>query len=679
MRLFSPKPTLSDDEISAGVKWMTWEGAATLGFNSIIGSGFLAAYALLMGANNFQIGILAALPFLVQPTQIFMITAVERFKMRKALSVSSWALAQAIWFPIALIPVFIETPSALAVSALLGLVALRSLLSSARNAGYNSWLRDLIPSNILGGFFSRRLSLGTSGAIVFGLGASFFVDFWNTQNPGDAGVYGYTIAMLAGAIFIGMASPVFMALVPEPLMQTPVGGRPPLRESLTMPLRDRNFRQLMNFLFFRGFTANLAIPFFAVYMLERIGLPLTAVIALTVVSQLTNILFLRVWGPMADRLGSKVVLSVCSSLLLLVILGWTFTTLPDRHAMTIPLLAILHVFAGIAIAGINVAAGVIGMKLAPAGNAAPYLAGAALATNLGSGLAPLVGGRFADFFSVRSFNVGVEWVDPSRIVELPAFSLTGYDFLFAVSFALGLASMNTLASVREEGEASREAVLEELMAGSADMSRAVSSVPGLGFITQFPYSYLRHIPGMDVAVGVTAYQLASSTRAAAMAAGRGASSAETIARSVADTVQSATGSLTDIGDASVEVARHSARGVIHASDEVEYNVETLAKGAFMGTARSLGRSASGSVRVIEGASRGIVQGAYEGGASLYRAVVGTLESAREASSRMGVSESEAVQSASESALEAAREIGPDAVEEVRRAIRSDSQDNAPEA
>ena len=43
-----------------------------MGFNSITESGFLAAYALLLGANNFQIGVLAALPFWVQPTQILM-------------------------------------------------------------------------------------------------------------------------------------------------------------------------------------------------------------------------------------------------------------------------------------------------------------------------------------------------------------------------------------------------------------------------------------------------------------------------------------------------------------------------------------------------------------------------------------------------------------------------------
>ena len=670
MRLFSPRPTLSDQEIDSGMKWLTWEGAASMGFGSITGSGFLAAYALLMGANNFQIGVLAALPFLLQPTQILMIVVVERLKIRKLLAVSTWTLSQALWILVALIPLFVEIPSALSVSALLGLVALRSLLAAATAANYNGWLRDLVPSNVLGGFFSRRLTFATVASIVFGLGASFFIDFWNTQNPGDAGVYGYTIAMLAGAIFIGMASPVFMALAPEPLMQTPVGGRPPLIDNLTMPLRDKNFRQLMNFLFFRGFTANLAIPFFAVYMLGRLGLPLSAVIALTVVSQLSNILFLRVWGPMSDRLGSKVILSVCTSLLLLVILGWTFTTLPDRYFLTIPLLVILHIFAGIAIAGINVATGVIGMKLAPTGNAAPYLAGASLATNLGSGLAPLVGGRFADFFSVRAFSINVEWIDPTRTVDLPAFHLTGYDFLFVVAFALGLVALNTLTTIREEGEARREAVMDELMAGSADMTRAVSSLPGLRFAAQFPYSYLRHVPGVDVAVGVTAYQLASSTRAAMAAAGRGGTSAETIARRVSTAVQNTAGPISDIGDAGAEVAMHSARGVMNAAAEVEESAETLAGGALIGISQVVGRTTSRSVHLIEGAAHGIVQGSHEAGASLYNAVTGALNSVRQVSSNLGISEEEVIASVANSALESAEEIGTEAVEEVRSAISS---------
>ena len=78
----------------------------------------------------------------------------------------------------------------------------------------------------------------------------------------------------------------------------------------------------MRFLFVWSLTSNLAIAFFAVYMLSELGLSLPAVTGLTVLGQATNILFMRVWGPMADRVGSKTVLSLSASLYLLVILGW---------------------------------------------------------------------------------------------------------------------------------------------------------------------------------------------------------------------------------------------------------------------------------------------------------------------------------------------------------------------
>ena len=108
-------------------------------------------------------------------------------------------------------------------------------------------------------------------------------------------------------------------------------------------------------------------------MLTRLGLSLPAVISLTVLSQLTNILFLRTWGPLADRVGSKTVLSLSASLYLLVILGWIFTTLPERHSLTLPLLMTLHVFAGITSAGVTLAVGTIALKLAPEDKATPLL------------------------------------------------------------------------------------------------------------------------------------------------------------------------------------------------------------------------------------------------------------------------------------------------------------------
>ena len=56
-----PKPTISDEDVKAGLKWLTLERAVSMGFNSITTSGIVAAFALALGANNLQIGVLAAI------------------------------------------------------------------------------------------------------------------------------------------------------------------------------------------------------------------------------------------------------------------------------------------------------------------------------------------------------------------------------------------------------------------------------------------------------------------------------------------------------------------------------------------------------------------------------------------------------------------------------------------
>ncbi|MFC1977797.1 hypothetical protein ACFLWS_06015 [Chloroflexota bacterium] len=40
------KSTISEQDVAHGLRMMTWEGMASMGFNSITASGFLAAFAL---------------------------------------------------------------------------------------------------------------------------------------------------------------------------------------------------------------------------------------------------------------------------------------------------------------------------------------------------------------------------------------------------------------------------------------------------------------------------------------------------------------------------------------------------------------------------------------------------------------------------------------------------------
>ncbi|MFH1087473.1 MAG: MFS transporter [Chloroflexota bacterium] len=641
---------------------------ASTGFTSITTSGLLAAFALALGANNFQIGILAAIPFIMQPLQIPAILLVERLRRRKAIAVITWLLAQLLWFPMALIPVFIKVPGAGAISVLLGLMAIRGTFSAVTNCSWNSWVRDLVPQQILGRYFSRRLALSTAVAAAFGLGAALFVDYWRGQVPAESAILGYTYVLLFGAFFIGLASPLFMSLIPEPLMQRAMGTQPSLWETIITPLRDRNFRQLMKFLLFWSFALNMAVPFFAVYMLQRLGLPLSAVIGLSVLNQFFNILFFRVWGPLADRFGGKAVLSVCASLYLLVILGWAFTTMPERYFLTTPLLVILHIFAGIATAGVSLTIGTIGFKLAPQEQSASYLTGASLATNLGAGIGPLLGGLLTHFFSVRELALDLTWADPTGTIHLGVIHLTGFDFLFVLAFIIGLITLNLLAAFHEEGEAGREAVLGELRAQTRSALQVVNSVPGPSFVGMFPASYLSRVPGVDVAIGVTAYQLADTARTVTLAALRSQRATVRMAR----TLQNGLTRLWKTGAAppehDTEIARQAARGAMHAVGETMAEVDQVVRPAVVGIVHALDEAHVSPYDALRGAAYGVVEGAGETGADVGRAATEAVAVAREIARALHLKEEEATQQAVRGALEAAQALGLQAVTQIKEAL-----------
>jgi MFS family permease len=669
-KIFRPKPTISDQELNTGLRWLTLEGTVSLGFNSITTSGFLAAYALALGANTVHIGILAALPFIMQILQLPAITLVEKFRHRKAMAVISWFIAQSFWLPIALIPTFMAVPGGRAISLLLALMTVRGLFHASTNAAWNGWIRDLVPQQILGRFFSRRLAFATATGVAFSLGAAFFVDYWQGHTAASSAILGYTYVLLFGALSLGLLSPIFMSRMPEPLMPPLALPQTSIWQRLVAPLKDRNFRHLVEFLFSWNFALNLAVPFFAVYMLERLGLPLTWVIGFSIIGQTFNILFLRVWGNFIDRFGNKVVLSICASLYLVVILSWIFTTMPERYFLTVPLLVILHIFAGIANAGATLSVGTIGLKMAPKGEATSYLAASSLATNLGAGLGPLAGGLLAVFFSTRQLDFTLTWVAPASSTQFTIVSVIGFDFLFVIAFIAGLTTLAILARLREEGEVSREVMLESLMFPTRELSRPMSSVPAFNLTANFPFGSLRRVPlGLDAALGVTAYQIAEIGRVATKAAMRGRRVTKKFARSLESGLDGVLkGKEAEVREYGAEISRQVARGAVHVTDDKPVDVGQLAAAVVTGVVEASTRAGANPSDAILGASQGVIQGTAEAHGDLLVAAARTIETAKELAIESGVSEELAAARAAEGALQAAEAIGSEEAATVKEAI-----------
>ena len=236
-----------------------------------------------------------------------------------------------------------------------------------------------------------------------------------------------------------------------------------------------------------------------VYMLKRLGLSMSFIIGLSIISQVMNFTFLKVWGRYTDRFSNKSVLAVCGPLFILSILGWTFTTMPEKYFLTIPLLVVIHVAMGLSSAGVSLASGNISMKLAPEGQATAYLATNTMVNSVAAGMAPILGGKFADFFSGRKLAWTLEYTSPGGKFALPTLDLQQWDFFFAMAFLIGIYSIHRLAMVKEVGEVEEKVVAQELAAEIRSQVRILSSIEGLRQMVSFPFSIIRNL-----AVRVTA-------------------------------------------------------------------------------------------------------------------------------------------------------------------------------
>ncbi len=651
--IFRTKSNITDDELRRGLRAVSAEGFASLSMASVVTSGILTAYALALGANNFQIGVLAAIPFLLNPLQIPVVLLVERLRRRKVVAFAAWAPATLMWIPIALIPFFLKTPGAPAVAALLVLMCARYALVAAATCAWHSWLRDFVPQAIMGSFYSRLMARASVASIVFGLAGAYFIQWRQERSAPEDAAIAYSFVLLAGFILFAAASPLFMLRVPEPTLDSPEGSTPGLRPLLRRPLQDANYRRLLTFLFLWGLAINLAVPFFTIYMLNRLGFPLVAVIALNTLAQVAHMLFIGAWGALADKFGSKAVLSASASLYALVILGWTFTTMPGVHALTMPLVVVLQIFAGVALAGVTLTAGTIGLKLSPPGEATPFLAMASLASSFGAGIGPLIGGRLIDYFSVRGLTLTFGWTDPDSTLNLSAVNITGEDFLFVIAFLLGLFTVRLLAAVKEEGSAERDAVLEELISPTRELTRSLGSMPGARVLTTFPYASMRRMPGLDVAIGVTAYQLAATMRAAALGAATGRATASGVSTLVGGALGDVVGQSARLRDVGGEVARHAVRGAMLAAD-ASVDVGALARGAVTGAVRTL--KGTPPLEAIRGAVRGALEGAEEAGVGAASAVQSAVEAAVAIATELAVPREQAEREARDAAEQTERHI-----------------------
>ena len=425
-----------------------FDGICSTAMNSFFVGPFLAAFALALGATHWEIGLISAIAFLGMPMQLVGLYVVERWKQRRALIVLCALTARLLWILIVCLPLVRENPP---VRFLLTVLVCIGFIAAIPGPAWHSLVRSLIPVDSLGEVFSKRLAWGTIVGLCLTFGGGFFVDAWPTFS-GRPALQAYSVLFSIGILF-GLIGVVAITRLPEPPFEGDHSES--FRSLVRLPLRDAGFRSLLGFIAFWNFSINLATPFFVVFMLERLTLPMRAVIALIVLQQLVYVLSVRIWGTLSDRFSNKAVLSTCLPLAIAAVAAWSFTTLPERYALSIPLLVTIQIGIGLSLSAIPLSITNLALKQSPPGLTHAYMMMADLAGAPSGAIAPLIGGWMMDFFARRHFALTLQWSNPINQFSVHVLSIRGLDFVFLISAAAGLVATQWLALVPEHGATSK--------------------------------------------------------------------------------------------------------------------------------------------------------------------------------------------------------------------------------
>jgi MFS family permease len=388
-----------------------------------------------LGATPWQFGVVAALPYIASLLSLPASLLIERTGERKKIFLHSLYLQRALWFAIALLPLWLVSRygahgMAGAMRLFLLLLFIMHAAGAVGGPAWVSWMADVVPERLRGKYFSRRRQWGVVSAIPTALLAGWMLDRCCATCDSMTTLRWCAILFMCAAVF-GLADIHLFQYLPG--APTPPRRGFGLIKALGGPLRDRQFLWFAAFVGTLTFAIAFMQQFITLYLLDsnRVGLSSgTTQLVVLVVPMAAQFLALPVWGSAVDRMGKKPVLALAGVGLVPVALGWCL--LGPQNLWLAFVLAAAHMvlWCGVEIANFNLVLEMSGSAAAEGGGGSAYVAVNSVIVNVAGCLGGLAAGLIAQ---------GLQ--DWSWVPFAGAKAVSFYDVLFALSGVLRLAAV----------------------------------------------------------------------------------------------------------------------------------------------------------------------------------------------------------------------------------------------
>lgn len=447
----SPVPAEAALSVRASLRASTLDAVFAAIFLNIAGGVLLSNFLVDLQASTVEIGVMAAIPMVVNLIQPLGAYLADRTTSRHRYGLRMFAPSRLVWlvlvFGIAL-STWKQTDSHLLIYWTLGVTLVSHILAALGSASWLSWLAALVPRQLRGRYFGFRNSTSSLTILICVPLAGLGISVW----PGGP-IQGYGVVLLlgivAGTVSIGFQ--FFMQDVnPQQLasgrrsrlVQTPDWSSPAQKSPTQASIwRDTNFLIFLLYFGVWAFSINLSSPFFNIYLLDNLGLDVRWVTLYNSLASASTLLMLVLWGRLSDRVGNRPLLLLVGILVAVTPLLWLgISNGPVSLWIWLPL---LHIFIGSTWAAIELCSNNIQLAIAPIQQHSSYFAIAAAVAGGAGALGTVAGGYLA------------QMIEHHGIIDV-----------FVISSALRLLALLPLVLVHEQQGQLLTQIFSALSAGS---------------------------------------------------------------------------------------------------------------------------------------------------------------------------------------------------------------------
>ena len=289
-----------------------------------ITANYTTPYAIAMNASNSQIAALTSIPnLLLIASQLISTKLMQKFPRKKI--ISSSILMQAIMLiPISILYLlYSRNMVSFAVTLLLLFFSLYSFFGTVHAPIWNSLIGDLVKraeKKHLGKYFGIRNKFASLAALLATIAAGFILDLSKKANFLFAGFMAiYLIAFTARLI-----SKKYIDMHYEPIFKEKKGYYFSFVQ-FVKKAPSNNFGRFVIYVSFMILAANIAGPFFSVYMLRDLGFSYLQYMILISTVTLSTVVWMPIWGRFSDNYGNIKAVKFCSFIVAALPILWLFS------------------------------------------------------------------------------------------------------------------------------------------------------------------------------------------------------------------------------------------------------------------------------------------------------------------------------------------------------------------